>query len=558
MNVCMIVHNNATKDGRVMREAHSLRAAGHAVTVIGVPDPDAKAPIEYLDDGVRVLRVLWQARAYRKLLWTGVFRALPVLALIGLVAYGLYRFARWSLAPDGALARAIKAGSAAAMKWWPATWLDGLFKVLIVVAAVALLYLLWRILRAYVGVLWTSLQMQASEDDTIRRYAASFLRDGSFQGEFPSIKSRIPDWVPDSLLEMVLEPLDWFGGHTGRFSLYRYRSQEMAALAIKLRPDVVHCHDCMALPTGWLVKQELNIPLVYDAHEIYEAAASRTFGATDYYTRLHRRYLPKVDAFITINESAALYYRCAYPSAPPAVIIRNATDLAPVEAYDGRLHRAAGLPASEKILLYQGGFTQDRGLPTLVRAAPLLPDGWSLVMMGWGPLAGELKQIASRSTSRTASLDESAGEGKVRFVRSVPARELLSWTQGATVGIIPYENNMLNHWISTPNKLWEYPNSGVPLIVQPFPEMRRVVETYRCGWVLPDELTPGAIADLVASLNEDMLHRAREGCRRFIERDSWSATYEGRLLELYEKLALRTDASKVKTSLSPATAASGL
>src|ERR1043166_2656882 len=74
MNVCMIVYNNATKDGRVMREAHSLRAAGHAVTVIGIPDPDAKAPVEYLEDGVRVLHVLWQARAYRKLWWPGLFR----------------------------------------------------------------------------------------------------------------------------------------------------------------------------------------------------------------------------------------------------------------------------------------------------------------------------------------------------------------------------------------------------------------------------------------------------------------------------------------------------
>ena len=42
MKICMLVYNNGTRDGRVMKEAHSLRSAGHEVTVIGVPDDDAE------------------------------------------------------------------------------------------------------------------------------------------------------------------------------------------------------------------------------------------------------------------------------------------------------------------------------------------------------------------------------------------------------------------------------------------------------------------------------------------------------------------------------------
>ncbi len=53
-------------------------------------------------------------------------------------------------------------------------------------------------------------------------------------------------------------------------------------------------------------------------------------------------------------------------------------------------------------------------------------------------------------------------ESKVRFIPPAPQKELKSWTQGATLGIIPYEGKMLNHWIATPNKLWEYPSAGVP------------------------------------------------------------------------------------------------
>jgi glycosyltransferase involved in cell wall biosynthesis len=211
------------------------------------------------------------------------------------------------------------------------------------------------------------------------------------------------------------------------------------------------------------------------------------------------------------------------------VVIRNATDQAVPAAYDGRLHRAAGLPLTEKILLYQGGYTKHRGLPALVRVGPFLPEGWSLVMMGWGPLLNELRAIARADA-------KGANRPKVHFVPAVPASELLSWTQGATAGIIPYEDRMLNHWIATPNKLWEYPGAGVPLIVQPFPEMRRVVETYRCGWVLPDPLTSAGIAGLVASLTDEMIAGARHGCRRFVEEDSWPAIYNRRLLDLYGRL----------------------
>ena len=537
-----------------MREAHTLRADGHSVTVIGVPDPDNFKPIEYLKDGVRVFRVMWQASAYRKLLWSSVFRALPVAVLVAAIIYGVFRFIGWLLKDGGPLTRLwfglVAVGSRAANL----SLLGAIYVALLVGLGIAVGYLVVRMLRSYVSVLAASIEMRAKEEDTIRRYAATVLGEGVLGSEFPRIRSRIPSWIPDFVLEMILEPLDWLGAKTGKLSLYRYRSEEIAALAIRIKPDVIHCHDCMALPTGWLVKRALKIPLVYDAHEIYEAAVARTFGITDYYARIHAKYLPRVDAFITINESAALYYRYAYPSAPPAVVIRNATNLAPAAAYDGRLHRAAGLPTREKILLYQGGFTADRGLPVLVRSAPLLPEGWTLVMMGWGPLAGELKQIASLAGARTRPDSMS---DKVRFVPGVPASELLLWTQGATVGIIPYENKMLNHWISTPNKLWEYPNAGVPLIVQPFPEMRRVVETYRCGWILPEELSPGAIADLIASLTDDMIAAARAGCRHFVEEDSWSSTYEGRLLDLYDKLSRQatSSASVAKDTLTPARAA---
>src|SRR6202012_6140701 len=109
MNICMIVHNNVTRDGRVMREANSLQRAGHSVTVLGLIDAVAASPVEYLDSGVPIFRVFWLASAYRSLILSAVFRVLPVFAvLIGILAAAVYglkllftsggpvsRFANW-------------------------------------------------------------------------------------------------------------------------------------------------------------------------------------------------------------------------------------------------------------------------------------------------------------------------------------------------------------------------------------------------------------------------------------------------------------------------------
>ena len=159
-------------------------------------------------------------------------------------------------------------------------------------------------------------------------------------------------------------------------------------------------------------------------------------------------------------------------------------------------------------------------------AAPRLPDNWVLVMMGWGRLEEELRRIAG-------VLD--AGADRIRFVGRAPQNELVCWTAGADLGVIPYANIGLNHWYCTPNKLWEYPAAGVPILVSPFPELTRIVEGEGIGALLDDPVTPQGIADAVAGMSDERLKRLREACSSFIARDNWSV-YADRLLDLYGRV----------------------
>jgi len=305
----------------------------------------------------------------------------------------------------------------------------------------------------------------------------------------------------------------------------------VAPIVVRSPTDVIHCHDLLPLPIAAKLKRKTHAMLVWDAHEIYEEMAQKRPDYAKFCRRLLTQYQHTVDRFITINDSIAEFYRENYPALPPALIVKNAALHTPHMAYDGRLHHAAGLPRNQKIALYQGGFADKRGLHALVDAAAYLDPDWTLVMMGWGPLETALK-------ARSKGLHTMAPRSlpAVVFLPGVKQNELVCWTGGGAVGLIPYENTGLNHLYCTPNKLWEYPAAGVPVLCSPLVEMTRMVRGHGIGWLLPESADPPAIAAVINKLKPDMLGTAVEACRRFIETDNWG-TYGARVVEMYDSLS---------------------
>ena len=311
---------------------------------------------------------------------------------------------------------------------------------------------------------------------------------------------------------------------------------ELARRACMLEPDVVHSHDLDTLFAGVLVKRLTGAKLVYDSHELYlhrSGATWRTnliwrwiesFGTGDGLWRARSR-VP--DEFITVNEEIAAELRRIHRRLPEAVIVKNAIAQPDhLVRSNGRLHAATGLDPSQRLLLYHGGLVQGRGLEALVQAGPLLPKGWSVVLMGGGAQEHALRELAKR-TDPTCE--------RIHFVPAVPYETLLEWVAGATLGIIAYDNVCMNHWLCSPNKLWEYPGAGVPALVSPFPLLRRVVERNDIGWLLPDPITPAGIAETVTTISQRDLHRKQQNCQAFIKHDNWSK-YEAHLMECYERL----------------------
>jgi glycosyltransferase involved in cell wall biosynthesis len=111
-----------------------------------------------------------------------------------------------------------------------------------------------------------------------------------------------------------------------------------------------------------------------------------------------------------------------------------------------------------------------RGIEAAIRAMQFL-DGAELWLAGDGDLTTQLKQMVEGLK---------LGD-KVKFLGRLPLNELHAVTFQADLGISLEEDLGLNYRFALPNKLFDYIQAEVPVLVSNLPEMRRIVEHYQIG-----------------------------------------------------------------------------
>ena len=315
---------------------------------------------------------------------------------------------------------------------------------------------------------------------------------------------------------------------------YRFVAWQLSRHVARMRPTLIHAHDIVALLAALRCKRnDPRLRVVWDAHELYTELEYKSPAMSRYIDRFLKRAAPSVDGFVTINRSIADLYAKRYPALPPATIVMNATRRTATDfSDDGRLRQAAGVSQAQKVLLFQGGLSRGRGIDAMLEAAATLPQEWTMVFMGNGAMEAAIEEAARR-------LNPARPEGSPVIARIGPAPydELAHWTAGADLGAIPYENTSLNHLYCTPNKLWEYPNAGVPILATDLEEMGTFVRKHGIGVLLPRTFTGADIVQALERVSDAELNAMRQACDRFNEVENWEC-YEPRLLELYRSLGV--------------------
>jgi glycosyltransferase involved in cell wall biosynthesis len=243
-------------------------------------------------------------------------------------------------------------------------------------------------------------------------------------------------------------------------------------LLLKSKVNVFVSNDLDTLPANFFAAKIKRKPLVYDSHE-YFTEVPELIGrpvVRNIWIWLEKLLVPKVDAAYTVCESIAEVYRDLYKV--DFKVVRNLPVCSATEKNTDPMTSVHRINNSAKIILYQGALNLGRGIEAAIRAMQYV-EGAELWLAGDGDLTDQLKQLVS----------ESGLNSKVKFLGRLPIRELQKVTRQADLGISLEEDLGLNYRFTLPNKLFDYIQAGVPVLVSNLPEMRKIVEEYQIGTI---------------------------------------------------------------------------
>ncbi len=325
------------------------------------------------------------------------------------------------------------------------------------------------------------------------------------------------------------------------------RTLEMVANARRARPwadavveaapetDVFHAQSLVVLPVVRDAARRLGGRFVYDIADYHTEAARLArmpWIVREVVRRRERDWARDGSAFLAVSDPVAdlVVRRWGVPrptvlwNCPPAWRPDQ-----PGSVESSRIRDALGIEAERPVVLYQGGFSVDRGVEELVAAATeprLMELGAAVVFMGYGRLESFIAAAVAEHP------------GRLYLLPAVRPDDLMPWTASADVAFVGQPPRTLNQKMNLPNKLFESIMAGVPVVVSEGNEQCRLTSAEAVG-VCVDIDDPAAIAAACADLitaSPDERRAMRAHCRDVaLSTYTWDRTAVG-LLELYRKL----------------------
>jgi glycosyltransferase involved in cell wall biosynthesis len=260
--------------------------------------------------------------------------------------------------------------------------------------------------------------------------------------------------------------------------------------------DVFACKALIALPVIRAAARRTGGRFVYDIADIHTEAA-RLARMPGWFRALvrgrERGWMREAAGLTAVSPDVADEVVRLFGVARPTVVLNCPPAWRPGEtmpARTGRLRELTGIAPDRPIVLYQGGFSVDRGIEELVAAleTPILATSPVIaVFIGYGRLRAWLDEQAARLP------------GRIVVVDAIPPGELQDYTVDADVGFVGQPPRTLNQRLNLANKLFEYLQTAVPVVVAEGTAHCRLTRQLAVGRCV-DVDDPATIARAIADL----------------------------------------------------------
>ncbi len=316
------------------------------------------------------------------------------------------------------------------------------------------------------------------------------------------------------------------------------RAGPWADVVVGIAPetDVFHAQSLIVLPVVRGAAKRLSARFVYDIADYHSEAARLArmpWLVREVVRRREREWARDGSAFLAVSDPVADLVARRWGVPRPTILWNCPPAWHPEQpgiVESDRIREVTGIEAQRPIVLYQGGFSVDRGVEELVAAATeprLMELGAAVVFLGYGRLETFIADAVAEQP------------GRISLLPAVRPDDLMPWTASADISFVGQPPRTLNQKMNLPNKLFESIMAGVPVVVSEGNEQCRLTRQEQIG-VCVDIDDPAAIAVACAELLAaplDERRRLRTHCREVaLARYTWDRTATG-LIELYRSLA---------------------
>ena len=236
------------------------------------------------------------------------------------------------------------------------------------------------------------------------------------------------------------------------------------------KKDILLANDLDTLIPNYLISRFLNKKILYDSHELFTEVPEliNRPRVQKVWLKIEKNILPKLKNCYTVCQSIADYYNDKYNT--DFKVIRNLPEKSKIEVTKFPFD-----VENKKIILYQGSLNIGRGLELMIDTMQYLENS-IFVIVGDGDITNQLKQ----------QVVDLKMEDKVKFLGKLTPKELKSITPQANLGISIEEDLGLNYRFVLPNKIFDYIQAEIPILVSDLPEMRQIVDNHKVGEIIID------------------------------------------------------------------------
>lgn len=290
-------------------------------------------------------------------------------------------------------------------------------------------------------------------------------------------------------------------------------------------PDIIHaCNVDMLAAAFWYKKKKTVV--IYDSYEICsskEGAVSQSAVLRNIVICVEKRLVPKCASIICVSYAAKQWFEDHFPRRPEIQVITNV----PI-----RLSSVDEIPAKrlDKFpvhVTYIGMLGKNRGIEEVIEAGSLLdPQMVRIDIRGFGQMKSELRTLAEQKKATNI----------VDFLDPVPQNQILLTLEGtADIGLVLTKPTSLNHQLTVSNKIFDYINAGMPVIMSNVEEHKRLNQQFEFG-VLVDSVDATHIAEAINALihNPELYCKLAQNAKKAAEKLNWD-NEEQKLYAIYDK-----------------------